>query len=86
MFFVMIGVLGVFQILNDVLSFHQIKSVGGSLLLISIGAAAAVAPALLFICRVEKVVDYCGHDSIFAIALVVLSLQFTGEVASFTNK
>ncbi|OXA60517.1 Major facilitator superfamily domain-containing protein 6-A [Folsomia candida] len=78
MFFCMIAILGCFQILNDVLSFYQIKSVGGSLLLIAIGATATVAPALVFICRVEKVIDYCGHQNIFAIALVVVSLQFTG--------
>lgn len=75
----MIAFLGVFQSLNDVLSFHQIKYVEASPLLLGLTATAAVAPALIFIFRVEKVIDYCGHQNIFAIALVVFSLQFTGK-------
>jgi Na+/melibiose symporter-like transporter len=75
----MIALLGCFQMFNDVLSFHQIKFVGGDLLLIALGATASVLPALVFVYRVEKVIDYCGHQNLFAIALVVLSLQFTGN-------
>jgi hypothetical protein len=63
----------------DVLGYYQIKSVGGSLLVIGIGGTAAVVPALVFIYRVERVIDYCGHHNILSIALVIFALQFTGN-------
>lgn len=75
----MIAVLGCLQHLIDVLSFHQIRGVGGSLLIIAIGGAAAFAPSLLFIFRVDRVIDYCAYPNVFAIAFVVASLQFTGK-------
>jgi hypothetical protein len=62
----------------DVLGYYQIKSVGASLLTIGLGGVAAVVPSLLFIYRVEKVIEFCGHQNILAISLLVFSLQFTG--------
>lgn len=63
----------------DVMSYYQIKSTGGTLFTIGIGAAASVLPAIIFLFRVERVIDYCGYYNILYIALAVISLQFTGE-------
>ncbi len=83
LFFIILVALGALQCLLDVLAFHQIASVGASLFLIALGASATVGPVLVFVCRVEKVIDYCGHQHIFSIALVVFSLQFTGKILMF---
>lgn len=77
--FILLIILGALQSMLDVFSFHQIQSTGASLLITCIGAAATVGPALLFMCRVEKVIEYCGYSNLFSIALVVFSLQFAGK-------
>jgi hypothetical protein len=80
LFFEVLIMLGCFQGMMDVLSFYQIKATGGSLLTIGIGAAAAVAPAIIFIFRVERLIEYCGYQNVLCIGLVVISLQFTGRL------
>ena len=79
LFFTLLVVLGCFQGMLDVMAYYQIKAVGGSLLIFGIGAAASVGPAVIFIYRVERVIEYCGHHNILSIALVVFALQFTGK-------
>jgi len=86
LFFHLLVTLGCLQGMMDVLAYYQIKATGGSLLVIGIGAAAAVAPALIFIFRVERVIDYCGYQNVLFIALVVASLQFTGTTRTHSHR
>ncbi|CAG7665723.1 unnamed protein product [Allacma fusca] len=78
LFFLILIILGGFQGLAETLAFFQIKHTGATLFQFGLGGTAAMIPALLFIYRVEKVIDYCGYHNVLAIAMVVLSLQFTG--------
>lgn len=79
LFFLILATLGGLQGMVDTLGFFQTKQLGATLIHLGFGGLAAMIPALIFIYRVEKVIEFCGYHNILGIALVVLSLQSTGK-------